>query len=507
MNSYVEALLTELCTLVADLGKDGGHISPSIYDTAQVLRLYPPQEGVEAGLEWLLTQQQADGGWGAPNAPFARDVPTLASILALNTYAQDATTRQAVDAGLAFLYQQADQWREIPIDALPIATEMILPYLIEEANQAGFVLCPEPYAALFQLRDYKSKLIGKRALRVGAAPTYSWEALGKDAHSIQPDLSGGIGHSPAATAAWLRQAERQPALVDICATAQAYLKHAAAATGVDIPGVVPNVWPITGFELAYAPYVLLATGLLDQPAIQSVIEPVLDELWIIMQRGHGVSFGEYFTPDVDDTSLATAVLQATARPVDAAAILQFKHGDHFCTFQQELNPSVFVNAHALYGLAYTGERYPAAEDFLRKRQDAKGRWLADKSHTSWLYTTLEVVLVFCHLGHTTEVQKAADALVHYQKPDGGWGSGESATRIETSYALITLSILHRYGLLHAAGKDSLQRGYHWLNQTYQPYVLSHEKLWLGKELYAPYRVDRIYELSALLANVSEKIFV
>ena len=506
MNPSIETMLAELCTLVADLGKGGGQISPSIYDTAQVLRLYPPQEGVEAGLEWLLTQQQADGGWGESTAPYARDVPTLATILALNAYEQDARTAQAIEAGLAFLRQQAPQWADIPLDALPIATEMILPYLIEEAQRARLTLDPEPYAALFRLRQKKTALITSSSLRPGAAPTYSWQALGQDEGTIRPDASGGIGHSPAATAAWLRQAEQHLDLTADCATAQAYLQHAAAATGVNIPGVVPNVWPITGFELAYAPYALLITTLLQNPSVRHAVEPILDELWIIMQRGKGVSFGEYFTPDVDDTGLATAVLHATSHPVDSAAILQFKHDDHFCTFQYELNPSIFVNAHALYGLAHTGERYFAAENFLIERQCTDGRWLADKSHSSWLYVTLEVVLVLCHLGHQKEVQKAIGALIHYQKADGGWGMGETSTRIETSYALITLATANRYELLPEAGRTALQRGHEWLQQLYQPNTLSQDKLWLGKELYAPYRVDRIYELSALLSTVPEKIF-
>jgi len=505
MNSYVEVLLTEMCTLVADLGKGGGYLSPSIYDTAQVLRLYPPREGVEAGLEWLLTQQQSDGGWGETATPYARDVPTLAAILALNTYSQDASTRQAIDAGLAFLQRQAAQWAEIPIDALPIAAEMILPYLLEEANQAGIVLDSAPYARLYQLKHQKSQMIAHRPIMAGTPPAHSWEALGKNAASIVLDQAGGIGHSPAATAAWLRQAEQQRELADDCATAQQYLLNAAAATGVDIPGVVPNVWPITGFELAYGSYALLATGLLQQPAIQAVIEPVLDELWLIMQRGQGVSFGEYFTPDVDDTGLAMAVLQATSRPVDSAAVLQFKHGDHFCTFHKELNPSIFANAHALYGLAYTNERYPAAEDFLRKRQGADGRWLADKLHSSWLYTTLEVVLVLSKLGYTQEVEQAVNGLLLHQKADGGWGSGQAATRVETSYALITLSTLQRHRPLHPAEAQALERGYQWLSSAYQLKVPPRESFWLGKELYTPYRVDHIYEVSALLSITLEKV--
>lgn len=504
--SYIDVQFAELQSLVANLGKDGGLVSPSIYDTAQVIRCYPPPEGAQPAIEWLLQQQHGDGGWGEPSTPYARDVPTLAAILALHS-AQEPTHQATIDAGLDFLEQQAEQWSDLPIDALPIATEMILPYLIEEANRTGLAVDCKPYARLYHLRDRKCRMISAKPLDVGSPPTYSWEALARPAHSISPDCSGGIGHSPAATAAWLAQAEVHPDLSDACTTARQYLQKAATATGVGIPGVVPNVWPITGFELTYGPYALLVTSLLHMPAMQKVIAPLLDELWRVMQHGHGVSFGEHFTADVDDTGLATAVLQATSRSVGPSAVLQFKKGDHFCTFHNELNPSLFANAHALYGLAHAGERHPTAEKFLRERQCSDGSWLADKLHGSWLYTTLEVVLALSHLGYEVEVQKAAEALVCHQHPNGGWGHGVSATRLETSYGLITLSTIEQRGLLDEAGKATLRRGYQWLNHIYHPYQLAKENLWLGKELYSPYRVDRVYELSALLSVTQEEVLL
>ncbi|MFN8493244.1 MAG: hypothetical protein U0350_36945 [Caldilineaceae bacterium] len=506
MQHNIDTLLTELRTTIAELGKGGGSISPSVYDTAQVLRLFPPEDP-EPAFQWLLAQQKADGGWGSPETPYARDAPTLAAVLALRTYRQTPTSQEAVDAGLRFLQQGVDQWRDAPIDALPIAAEMVLPYLLEDAKAVGLVLNTTPYASLYRLRSYKKQQINQRSLQSGTPPTHSWETLDQSVESILPDQSGGIGHSPAATAAWLQQAVKNPDLEEPCKRARRYLTQAAAATGVNISGVVPNVWPITGFELAYAPYALLATGLLHHPTLCAAIEPIMDELWVIMQRGHGVSFGEYFTPDGDDTGLALGVLKATSREVDPAFVLQFKNGDHFYTFHHELNPSVFANAHALYGLAYAGRRYPATEHFLLERQSADGRWLADKLHSSWLYTTLEVVLVLNHLGYSQELKKAAYALVQQQKADGGWGNGQSSTRAETSYALITLSTLQQRGLLSPAGLTALQRGYQMLHQGYRPSMALDEALWLGKELYAPRRVDRVYVLSALLSVAVERISV
>jgi len=504
MISYIDPIVTELRALIADLGKGGGLISPSVYDTAQVLRFYPPNKDIEPAFQWLLAQQRADGGWGSAETPYARDVPTLAAVLALHTYYQ-GKQQEAVDAGLTFLQQQAEQWAILPIDALPIATEMILPYLIEEANSYGLAIDPTPYAVLYQLRNRKREKIGKRPLQAGAAPTYSWEALGQTVDTLLPDHSGGIGHSPAATAAWLRQATKQPELAEPCASACRYLTNAAAATGIGIPGVVPNVWPIVGFELAYAPYALLITGLLQHPALQDVIDPVMDELWVTMKRGHGVSFGEYFTPDVDVTGVSMAALLATSRPVDPALIFQFKSDNHFCTYPQELNPSVFSNAHALYALSLVDKRYGATEDFLKERQCEDGRWLPDKWHSSWLYTTLEVTLTLDALGYTNQVMRALKVFMRNQKSDGGWGSGCNATKVETSYAIIALQTAQKHGYLDAQGTYALESGFDWLARNFQSQTKGTEMLWLGKELYTPQRVDRIYELSALLSVALEPV--
>src|SRR5687768_13124043 len=68
MEQLRNSLLTELRSLIAELGKDGGRMSASVYETAQVLRFCPPRDRM-AVVEWLLARQAADGGWGDPLAP------------------------------------------------------------------------------------------------------------------------------------------------------------------------------------------------------------------------------------------------------------------------------------------------------------------------------------------------------------------------------------------------------------------------------------------------------
>src|SRR5215211_421770 len=110
MDHMSELLALDLRYLVSNLGKDGGLTSPSVYDTAQVLRLAATDADVWDTLHWLHDQQQADGGWGNPAIPLTRDVPTLAAILALNTHCTRRRDQVAIRAGVDFLNRQAIRW-------------------------------------------------------------------------------------------------------------------------------------------------------------------------------------------------------------------------------------------------------------------------------------------------------------------------------------------------------------------------------------------------------------
>lgn len=504
IHTTVDAHLHELRTLIRDLGRDGGLISPSVYDTAQLLRLYPPPQGVEAGLDWLASQQQSDGGWGNPDVPLARDVPTLAAVLALHTLRRDRAAQEMVKAGLAFLQDQAHQWSNVHLDLLPIAVEMILPYLIEEAHTVGLHVDRLPYRWLYQVRAKKQKMLNDVELTPALAPTYSWEALGHATPDMLIDDSGGIGHSPAATASWLQKAQARPDLAMERATAEEYLEHASAATGVAIPGVVPNVWPIVGFELVYAPYALLLTDLFDHPAVSDVLTPMSSQIEATAARNNGLSFGQNFIVDVDVTSLASLILQATGHPLNANMILQFQSDGHFFTYPHELNPSVFSNAHAIYALAMGNQRAFSAERFIESRQLHSGGWMADKWHTSWIYTTSEVISALAQCGAMETISKAGKALIDAQRFDGGWGSGSGSNAIDTSCALIALRTLRKANT-PVYVEHAISRGYDWLQNHMSATPPKTTLLWMGKDLYSPYRVDRVYELCASLSIALEQV--
>ncbi len=504
MSRIIDILLTDLRSLITGLGKDGGLISPSVYNTAQVLRFFPPQQGVWPALDWLLGQQQADGGWGDPAAPLARDVPTLASVLALHTYGNRKATHEAAQAGLAFLRRQVGQWRQPRPDELPVGVELLLPWLLDEAAALGIELPREFYATLVTLGKHRRSLIARMQHGASTTAAHSWEAWGTDPEPKLIDGAGGVGHSPAATAAWLNAATERTDLAEVREAAQRYLVQAAAATGEDIPGVVPTVWPITRFEQAFVLYILLIAGLLEHPQLQDVVPAQVNNLASALQPS-GLGMSDFFIPDGDDTAAGIAVLTAAGHQVDLAILRQFENGDHFTTFPGELQPSLSTTARAVHTLTLSGEEIaPRLQKFLIECQCPDGRWPSDKWHSSWLYTTLHVVLALRQSGNMRAMKSAVDAMLAYQHADGGWGMESKSTTTETAYGVLTLRMLRDYGLLAPNALVALRKAYQWLLRNYRPFNMSEDKYWIDKELYRPYRVDRAFELSAMLALALEE---
>ncbi|MDQ2997466.1 MAG: hypothetical protein M3R61_10470 [Chloroflexota bacterium] len=500
MDRMIDLLITDLRHLVSDLGKDGGLTSPSIYDTAQVLRLTPASEGTYVTLNWLLDKQQADGGWGNPAIPLTRDVPTLASVLALSTYGNHAGTYDmALHDGLAFLERQAQQWHAPLSDDIPSAVELLLPRLLEDAAAAGLDIDQAPYSELITLGRRRRQMIARLRPLAGTAAVHSWEAWGSSPDPAVIDGSGGVGHSPAATAAWLYAAADQPALADMRVVAERYLAGAAASTGTGVPGVMPNAWPIARTEQATALYGILLAGLLDHPTLNESIQPILTELARALTP-IGLGTSDYFVSDGDDTAMALACL-AGRRKVSIEPMLHFAIDSHFSTYVGELQPSLSVTAHAIHALALLGKPAEHAHSYLRERQHADGSWRGDKWNGSWLYTTCHTLAALLSTEHS-ELTALLASIRASQRADGGWGLICSSSE-ETAYAVVALLLVARAGELPAEGQATLERAATFLEQRYRPFKEETTAVWLAKEPYRPRRVSRAFEISALLALAIE----
>ena len=491
----VDSLLTELRSLIHNMGQDGGLIGPSIYDTAQVIRLAPPASGVEQTLQWLVSQQQPDGGWGDPAFPRARDVPTLAALLTLHLYAISAHDRNIIRSGLAFLWQHAPIWAGPLPDALPIAIELLLPRLLEEAEAAGLSVPRAPYAGLIALGVRRRPMLAELPAHAGTPPAHVWEGWGRDPDPNLIDGSGGVGNSPAATAAWLRASSGRSDLAEFRAAAHHYLAQAAAATGVDIPGVVPTVWPITRYEQTFGLYALLTAGLLDHPAIADLVQQQIASLANAF-RSSGIGFSDFFMSDGDDTSAAMAVLKASGHSITLGALERFAHHDHFCAYPGELQPSLSVTAHAVHTLRLFDPASVRAQHYLIERQLPDGRWLDDKWNGSWVYTTSQAVIALAGTPHSDVIRQALDALLVYQHADGGWGTADESISEETAYGIFALRAVLPLGLADHTIHAALERAEQWMLAHFCPNQQHEYATWLGKEQYQPQRIVRVIELAA-----------
>lgn len=502
MGRIVDILVRDLDHLLRISGSGGGCLGPSVYDTAMVVRLAPPPEGARPALNWLLEQQHPDGGWGPPHFPAGRDLPTLAAILALRELKDDPGGRAACAAGLAFLRNQASRWSTIP-DDLPIALELTFPALVNAAITAGVDISDEPYRVLAAVGDQKRKAITRMPLLAGTPAAYAWEALGLPASAATlVDAAGSVGTSPSATAAWMSATRDLGANAPARKAAAAYLRRASVSTGAGVPGVVPHAYPVERFEQAWVLFIVLSAGLFTHPGIAESLDVAVQDLASAV-RPDGVGYADVFVPDGDDTFCSVAALKGAGRAVDSALIRGFQGENQFFVFRGERNPSPSANAHALYALALFGEDFAPARKFLVSRQSPDGRFLEDKWHTSWLYTTHRAVLALRVDDGDGALTRTLGAILANQRPDGGFGASSSPTSFETAHGLLALRALRDKGLSSAQTTGAMERAYHWMLAHYRPFGPGENALWIGKELYAAPRIDRAAELSALLTMALE----
>jgi len=437
-----------------------------------------------------------DGGWGSLAAPLSRHTPTLAAVLALHQYGRDAAARTAMQEGIDFLHQTAYQWQPPLPEEMPVGVELIFPQLVGEAERAGLGISAQPYTVLLELGAYKRQLIQKHSPKAGTTPVFSWEAWGQEPETAVIDGTGGIGHNPSATAFWLHKATNWHNLFTERAGAKRYLDLASAATFMGIPGIVPTAWPVDRFEQIYVLHTLQLAGLLDFSPLADLIDPELDNVSRAMTP-KGIGFSDHFVPDGDDTYAALAILKGSHRPIDRKNLDLFRTETHFNTYPGELQPSPTVTARAIHAMSLWGERYKPAEAFIRQRQRADGRWNGDKWNTSWLYTTYLSVFALKATGapeHQPAIQKAINALLAYQNPDGGWSTAGVSNLTETGMGILTLLLCQS-----PQGQTAVQHAFTWMLENYRPFAFNETMCWQNKQEYRIHRVDRTFELAAMLS--------
>ncbi|CCM80364.1 MULTISPECIES: prenyltransferase/squalene oxidase repeat-containing protein [Rhizobium] len=502
MTAPSDQILSELRHLLSKMS-DGGCVGPSVYDTARALHFSGVVAGNHEACDWLIAQQQPDGGWGSSDFPLFRHAPTWAAFLALQRAGSFPGAADAVQAAEQFLRHQPDPYEHaVPEDA-PIGAELILPQLLGEATRSKGLNLPR-HRALVRLRQSRlAKVHTLAALPSGHPLLHSWEAWGSSPAMASPDEHGSIGISPAATAAWRAQASAQASSPELLRRADAYLHAASLATASGLDNILPNVWPIDIFEPCWSLFSLHLGGLLAHPALAQAVRRIVARLEACMST-NGLGPASHFAADADDTAVALCVLNLVGRVPGAHALRQFKIGEVFVTFPGERNASVSTNIHALHALRLAGQTAAATSAFVDANRNPQGVWDNEKWHASWLYPTSHAVAALAQGAPKWRDERVLVALLKAQRDDGGWGAGSGSTFEETAYALFALRVLdeRETPTARARAGQAVARALEWMLAHYVANTSPYTALWIGKELYCPTRVVRVAELVGLWLALS-----
>lgn len=520
------------------LDRPWGQVCASVYETGRVLTLAPWLTGHTRRVEYLLSTQRPDGGWGAPGG-YAL-VPTLSATEAMLTAIERGDgprpgLARAADRGLRTLFAQL---RGLDAAALPDtpAADLIAVALIGAVNRHldrfpgdgpppgldrwsdGARLSPP--AGLDRGRNAAIEA----ALVAGARPPdkllHALEVAGtaaRGARTVQPGPSGTVGASPAATAAWLDHTGPDgPASAGSAGRARRYLEAAVAAHA----GPVPCGYPITVFERAWVLTTLARAGL--APPVPAEL---IDSLRPALAPG-GTPAGEGLPADADTTSVALYALGLCGVPYRPDPLWTYRTDTHFCTWPGEDGFSVTTNAHVLEAIGHYAER-PGAEPrygaaaavlaaLLRAHQCADGTW-NDRWHASPYYATACCALALHRFGGPASraaVAAATQWLLAAQRADGSWGRW-SGTAEETAYALQVLALTRAFTHATPPGPgtgqpiEAIARGRAYLLGARADEDAEEDApaLWHDKDLYRPAAIVGAAVLAALHSTADAQMTV
>ncbi len=501
--ALTERAIAQLRVVIRQLGHGGGAMTPSVYETAQVLRFCPEFVEVDKVIDWLLAVQQPDGGWNEPASPLYRDAPTLAALLALRAHHRDERVRRACNAGHRFLEQQTSIIAPTDGEYLPVGIELILPRLLDEAEEIGLWFSRARFQHIESLGERRRLLLLQHRPLPNSPPVFSWEAWGTCADADLVSY-GGVGHNPAATAWWL-YLDRGSTPSRERAKAVDAIIYASRATGAGIRGVVPDAWPMDRFEQSFVLHLITMAGLLEHPSLADVLMPQLENLGAALTR-KGLGFSDYFEPDGDDSAAAVAAVAAAGLPVDSGALNPFKRADRFVAYPFESHGSYTVTARAAHAMHLIGQNAAEWQPFILKSQQPDGWWTSDKWNRSRLYGTC-VALAGLEGDARAARSAAAHAFLHYQHSDGGWGCFGESTLIETAFGVLALQGIARTDGCGAECRAALGAAHRYLRRMYQVRRIGTERMWICKDLYSATRIDHAAILCALLisAAVPDKV--
>jgi hypothetical protein len=482
-----------------------------VYDTATLVRhrahlSFP----VDAAVQWLLDAQQEDGGWHPRQVGYWRDVPTLAATVALRTVPGPGAAA-AVGRALEYLRTSLPAWREwAPADS-PTVAEMLVPGLVDALEPEGRRIARDALAAVRRARERHTSTLRRLALRPGQAAVHAWELWPGDlqsAHVHLQDQTGGIGHSPGATAAWLHwrcgiATRRADVLV-----AQDYLERASGALTGAPSGVVPTVWPTDVLGTSSALYPLVLTGLLRHPQVaEAAAARVRFAEQLLGITGHGVGISSWMEPDGDDTALAILVLDhGCQRPAYEAAWRHFSDADGLVrAYAADPVPSLAVASRFAHLRRLLHVPAGALEAFVRDAQGPDGLWPAAGRNASRMFATMGALYGLSLPAAWPGWRQALEAVLARQAPDGGFAFMGMPSVTETAQAALALLRLREIGLGDDRLRGALGRARGFLARRWADgRGADAPPTWAAKELHANRSTDTLFHLGALLRLCEER---
>ncbi|MFE7130826.1 prenyltransferase/squalene oxidase repeat-containing protein [Streptomyces sp. NPDC057638] len=487
----IDALVKQL---VADVLADPtGGLGPSVYETARLVTLVPWLDGHRERVRFLLSRQQADGGWGGPEGYGL--VPTLSAIEALLAASEQAglpqelrreaalAAERGMDAALRLLAES--QRTGVPNTVVAM---MIIPALISDINARQARRLPLPPGMddtrLGDLRrdGWHNPLAGHYLEIVGPAAV--------QAPHLRP-VDGVIGCSVAATAAWLGPREPGPR----CAESVEFMRRTQERGG----GPVPAMTSVAYYERAWILGNLAASG-----TAVDLLRPLADELPPDTART-GAPTAPGFAYEAETSAIILAAFARLGPAHEPAYLWQYDAGTHFRSTIPEFTPSTSTNAHVMGALGsyldvapQDGERYADAIEriarWLGEQQQDDGTWI-DKWHASPYFSTMRCAVALrehADAAHRPTVARAVDGVLAGQHGDGSFGRW-GGTVEETAYAVQTL--LRATDPDDARAAAAARQGCAFLVERLPD--TDHPELWIGKELYAPVHMVRGAVLGAL----------
>lgn len=504
-DSWITRQLKATVALLDVMSSDPwGDISPSVYETARLVRFAPWLAGHDDRVEFLLRGQRSDGGWGGKDGYHL--VPTLSATEALlrggarDRMVDQARVRAAIDSALGLLSAELGTGRPVPIPDT-VAVEILIPGLIQDINtyltESNRLAAPDGTApeTLVRLSE-----LARQGHVLPAKLLHSLEGFGVLARGMRSvaRFGGAVGCSPAATAAWLGEriqaAEHRDCL--------AYLVAVQDRHG----GAVPVCAPVPVFERAWVVNALLSAGvpIVVPPDLLASLRDAFGEF--------GVAAGSGLPADADDTATALCALHRAGHSRSPDSLWAYLGNGHFSSFPGERTWSTTTNAHVLaaFDLCLDEGREPRRRyldtiagltAWLCERQDPDGSW-TDKWHASPYYATAACASALAgHVGPAVDaaVHRAVTWVLEVQHDDGSWGRW-SGTPEETAYAV---RILLTAGTHEPAAVSAAARGCAYLLRSAGH---EHPPLWHDKDLYTPRRVVQAEITAALwLAHADGRV--